>query len=141
VRVRPQVLEFGTMIAQMTGPERDFDAAIFGWTLGLGRIDDTSFFHSERMDEPYGFAGTNSPQIDRLLDTLQLIVDREEALPFWREYQRVILEEQPYTFIYFDDRLDGVNRRLRDVQMDARGEWVNIKDWWIPLEERRASRR
>lgn len=137
VGVRPQVLEFGTMIAQMTSQERDFDAAIFGWNTGIGRLDETALFHSDKAGEPYAMTGTNDPRIDHLLDTLQLVIDREDAAPFWHEYQQVILEHQPYTYIYFDDRLDGVNKRLRGVQMDARGEWINIKDWWIPAEERR----
>ena len=140
VRVRPQVVEFGTMLEQMTSAERDFDAAIFGWTYGLGSIDETALFHSSRNEEPYGFTGTNSARMDRLLDTLPLVIDREEAIPLWREYQQVILEEQPYTFVYFDERLDGISRRLRGVQMDARGEWINIKDWWIPREERGRAR-
>ena len=128
------------MIEQMTSAERDFDAAIFGWTYGLGSIDETALFHSSRNEEPYGFTGTNSARMDRLLDTLPLVIDREEAIPLWREYQQVILEEQPYTFVYFDERLDGISRRLRGVQMDARGEWINIKDWWIPREERGRAR-
>ena len=140
VRVQPQVMEFGTMIAQMSGAERDFDAAVFGWNIGF-RIDDSSFFHSERIDEPYGFAGTRNSEMDRLLDTLQLVLDRDEARPLWRQYQRLLLQEQPYTYIYFDDRLDGINRRLRGVVMDGRGEWLNIKDWWIPREERRRAER
>jgi peptide/nickel transport system substrate-binding protein len=140
VRAQPQVLEFGTMIAQMTSPERDFDAAVFGWNIGLGRIDDTSFFHSGRIDEPYAFTGTRSPRLDHLLDTLQLIVDREDARPFWRQYQEALLEEQPYTYIYFDDRLEGLNRRLQGVEMDARGEWINIHEWWIAPEDRGGQR-
>jgi peptide/nickel transport system substrate-binding protein len=136
VRVQPQVLEFGTMIAQMTSPERDFDAAVFGWNMGFGRLDEAAFFHSAKIDEPYAFSGTKSPRLDHLLDTLQLIVDREDARPFWREYQAAIVQEQPYTFIYFDDRLEGINRRLQGVRMDARGEWINVHEWWIAPEDR-----
>ena len=140
VRVQPQVLEFGTMISQMSGSERDFDAAIFAWVMDF-KLDETSFFHSERIDEPYAFAGTRNPAMDRLLDTLQLVVDREEALPLWEEYQRLVIEEQPYMYMYFQERLDGLNRRLRGVVMDARGEWINVEDWWIPREERRRAER
>ncbi len=45
--------------------------------------------------------------------------------------KHALAQEQPYTFFYFPERLDGVNRRLRGVEMDARGEWLNVKDWWI----------
>jgi peptide/nickel transport system substrate-binding protein len=77
------------------------------------------------------------PDIDRLLDDIPLVVDRSAAIPMWEEYQRLMMEEQPYTFVYFPERLDGVNMRLEDVVMDIRGEWVNIKDWRIAPENRR----
>jgi peptide/nickel transport system substrate-binding protein len=134
-RAQPQVVEFGTMIAQMTAPERDFDAAVFGWNVDFA-IDESAFFHTAKSDEPYGFSSPRNPEMDRLLDTLRLITDREAARPFWREYQRLVIEEQPYTYMYFPDRLDAINRRLRGVTMDARGEWISVREWWIPREER-----
>ena len=41
------------------------------------------------------------------------------------------MEEQPYTYFYFRDRLVGVNRRLQGVEMDVRGEWTTVRDWYI----------
>jgi len=26
------------------------------------------------------------------------------------------------------------------VEMDARGEWISVRDWWIPREEREPGR-
>jgi hypothetical protein len=46
------------------------------------------------------------------------------------------MDEQPYTFFYFPDRLDGISHRVKDVQMDARGEWLNIREWYIDPESR-----
>ena len=140
VKVQPQVMEFGTMIAQLSGEERDFDATVVGWVTEF-KLDDVDLFHSSRIDQPYAFSGTRNAQMDRLLDTLQLVVDRQAAIPLWKEYQLLLLQEQPYTYFYFPERLDGINKRVKDVTMDARGEWVNIKDWWIPREERRAAQR
>ncbi len=138
VDIRPESVEFQTLVGQITNPEdRDFDGVVMSWVPEF-KVDDTDLFHSERADQPYGWAGTHDPELDRLLDTLQLVVDRDEARPLWRAYQRELIREQPYTFFYFQDRLDGVSTRLRDVVMDARGEWVNLKDWWIPPDERRS---
>ena len=50
----------------------------------------------------------------------------------WYEGQRLLAEEQPFTFLFRPERLVGVNTRIPDVVMDIRGEWVNVKDWWIP---------
>jgi ABC-type transport system substrate-binding protein len=88
------------------------------------------------VNQPFGWSGTQDPELDRLIDTLQLVVEREGALPLWREYQHRIIKVQPYTFLYHVERLAGLNRRLQNVELDARGEWVNIKDWWIPANLR-----
>lgn len=136
VEIRPQVVEWGTLLQQINTPDvRDFDGVVMGWVTEF-KLDDTDLFHSERTDQPYAWSGTQNPEIDRLLDTLALTVDREEAIPLWAEYQRVLGEEQPYTFFYFPDRLDAVNRRVENVVMDQRGEWVSIRDWYIDPDSR-----
>ena len=48
-----------------------------------------------------------------------------------------IAAEQPYTILYFTRRLEGVHERLRNVNPDARGDWVGIRDWWILPSQRR----
>lgn len=136
VRIVPQSVEWTTLLSQLIDTEnRPFEAVILAWVTEF-RVDDNDLFHSDAADAEYGFSGTRVPEIDQLLDTLPLVTDREEARPLWERYQRLIVEHQPYTFFYYPDRLNGVNRRLRDVEMDVRGEWVNIGEWWIPPEER-----
>jgi len=131
IEAQPQVVEWGTLLQQINTPElRDFDGVVMGWSTEF-KLDDTDLFHSERIDQPFAWSGTRNPEIDRLLEALSLATDREEARRLWRDYQAVIVEEQPYTYFYFPDRLDGINRRLRDVEMDARGEWLNIEDWYL----------
>lgn len=136
VRIVPQSVEWTTLLSQLIDTEnRPFEGVILAWVTEF-RLDDTDLFHSDAADAEYGFVGTRVPEIDQLLDTLPLITDREEARPLWHRYQELIVQHQPYTFFYYPDRLTGVNRRLRDVHMDVRGDWVNIAEWWIPLEER-----
>ena len=50
------------------------------------------------------------------------------AKPLWYEYQRLLAEEQPFTFLFQPERLVGMNTRIQDVVMDIRSEWVNVKD-------------
>lgn len=136
VRIVPQSVEWTTLLSQLIDTEnRPFEAVILAWVTEF-RVDATDLFHSDAADAEYGFAGTRVPEIDRLLDTLPVVTDREEARPLWEEFQRLIVEQQPYTFFYYPDRLNGVNRRIRGVEMDVRGEWVNIGEWWVPPEER-----
>jgi len=131
IEVRQQVVEWNTLLGQIMDPEtRDFDGFVMGLSVDF-RLDDAGLFHSERSEEPLAWAGTSNRQIDRLLEELSRATDREAAMPLWAEYQKAIAREQPYTFFYFAERMSGVNERLQDVIMDARGEWVNIRNWYI----------
>lgn len=137
VEVETRILEYQTMLSTVLDPAgRDFEGVVWGWVNDF-RIDDTDLFHSRAVDGPYALSGTTNPELDALLDTLQLILDRDEARPYWHRYQRTLMEEQPYTFLYFNQRLVGLNRRLQDVEVDVRGEWVNVGSWWIPAEARK----
>ncbi len=137
VDLRLRVMELGALVDIITAPEREFEGVLISFEAEF-RLDERDLFHSEAVDGLWAFSGTADPELDRYLDTLQLIADRAEALPMWREYQERIMELQPYTYLFSAFRLDGVNERLRDVVMDARGEWANIRQWWIPPEERGA---
>jgi peptide/nickel transport system substrate-binding protein len=132
----PTGMELGTLVRQVVNSRpRDFDGWIVSWVTDV-RLDDTALFHSSSTDGPNGWSGTQRPDIDRYLDRLPLISDREEARPMWQAYQELLVDEQPSTFLYWSDRLIGVNKRIEGEVMDVRGEWGNVKDWWISPDRR-----
>lgn len=129
VRAHPQGLELGTVIGRVTDAEaRDFDALILAYETDF-RIDDAVLFHSSAKDEGLGLAGTESAKIDALIDSVPLISDRERARGVWSEYQRALVEEQPFTYLYFPDVLTGVSRSLRNVEVDERGPLRTVQRW------------
>jgi peptide/nickel transport system substrate-binding protein len=137
IQVVPTEVDVATWAQQLTDSRsRDFDGVMVGWVTDL-RLDDTGLFHSERVDGPLGWSGTQRPDIDHYLERLPLILDRQEAESMWAAYQELLVDEQPFTFLYQLDRLAGVNRRIQNVVMDVRGDWVNLKEWWIPSDQRR----
>jgi peptide/nickel transport system substrate-binding protein len=139
VAAEPRVLEWGTLLSQINNPDtREFEALIIGWVTEF-RIDDTDLFHCDKQDDPYQWVSYCDPETDRMLEALPLIMDREQARPLWTQYQRKIAHDQPYTFIYFQERLEGVGERLRNVDPDARGDWVGAKKWWVLPSARRNS--
>jgi peptide/nickel transport system substrate-binding protein len=139
VQMQPRILEWGTLLGQINNPQtRDFDALLIGWVTEF-RIDDSDLFHCDKIDEPYQWVGHCDPELDRLLEALPTTVDRDAARPLWQQYQRRVARDQPYTFLYFQERLEGVNNRLRNVNPDARGDWVGARDWYLLPTQRRGS--
>ena len=135
VELLPQVLEDGAFGPLITSEERAFDAALVTLETGF-RIDDRDLFHSEVVDGGLAFDGTMVPELDRYLDTLQLITDRDEARPVWQAYLLRQMELHPYTFLYSAFRRDGVSKRLRQAEFDTRGDWATIRHWWIAPQDR-----
>ena len=131
VDAQPQVVEWVTLLGQINDPvRRDFDGVVIGWVAEF-KLDDRDLFHSERIDQPYAWSGTQNAEMDRLLEELSRTIDRDDAKALWAEYQAVLSEEQPFTFFFFPDRLDGVNNRVMNLEMDARGEWFSVRHWYL----------
>lgn len=131
VASRPRVLEAATLISVLSDPtRRDFDAALVGWITEF-RSNDTDLFHCSRLNGQYQWSGYCDPEADSLLDILPTITDREASMPLWSRYQRKLAADQPYTFLYFAERVVGVSNRLQDAKPDVRGDFVNIAQWWL----------
>jgi len=137
VDLQPRGIDMNTLLSTIFSPERRFEGFLMTWEAEF-RLDERDLFHSQAVDGPYAFGGIQDPVLDRYLDTLQLVTDREDAVPLWAEYQLRQLEVHPYTFLYSPYRQSGVSRRLQGAVMDVRGDWQNIREWWIAPEDRRA---
>jgi hypothetical protein len=55
----------------------------------------------------------------------------------FRSAQQLIRNDHPYTWMYYIYQLVGINQRLQNVLVDARGPLLNMEDWWIAADQRR----
>jgi len=136
IDVRTRVQESQSLGANITSPERSFDAFVLGWQTEFN-LDDRPLFSCSAIDGPYQWAGYCNPRVDEILNVVTVDGNRSRTLPLWHEYQEILQTEQPYTFLYYDVRANGVRDRVRDVRMDIRGDLINVKDWWVASDQRR----
>jgi peptide/nickel transport system substrate-binding protein len=136
VEARLNVQEAQSLRADITSGERRFDAFVLGWQADF-RLDDRILFACSQIDGPFQWASYCNPRVDEILDQVTHIEDRSKALPLWHEYQEIMQWEQPYTFLYYEVRPNGVRDRVRDVEMDIRGLFINVREWWIAPDDRR----
>jgi peptide/nickel transport system substrate-binding protein len=96
-------LELSAFLARVYGPEREFDAAVLGLSgdPGLGHLGPLA-----------KLAGMTAP------------ADGAAA-------QRFFADSVPVAFLYHARGLQGMNRRVRGVTMDLRGELPTVHDWWV----------
>ena len=126
--------EVTTLFADITDPERRFDAALLGWS-GDFRIDLHDTFHSDALGGPYQFASYANPETDSLMDRAELELERDRAIPLWHRVQEILLDEQPWTLIYYQTDAFLARDRVRGMEMDIRGALVSLPRWWIDAGE------
>lgn len=139
VQVRIQPTEYGTLVGDLTGAARAFDAVLMGWESDF-RIDLRGLFHSAELENPFQFAGYRNARVDSLIDRSAAEPDRDTARPLFAEIQQRVRDDQPWTFLYYYPDLYLRNERLRAVRMDIRGALVGVTDWWLAPESPAPSR-
>lgn len=129
VEARPRLLEWQSVLASHRG--REFDAVLTNWVLDNFRVDPRPLFHGSQV-AVQGSANRSSyanPKADSLLDLGARTTDEARAAEVWAEFGRVLQADQPVTFLFWQDELAGVSRRLANVKMDARGELATLPRW------------
>jgi len=133
VRLVPRPVDFSTMISNVTSPQRNFDGALMGWENDI-RINLTDLFHSSAIGSPYQFASYANPAVDSVIDAAARTLDRNAARPLYSRLQRLIRDDQPWTFLYYYSDLNTASEQLQDVRMDIRGTFVNASRWWLKTD-------
>lgn len=128
VKVVTRPTDFNTMIGDVTSPDRKFDAVLMGWESDF-RLVVHDMFHSKAINNPFQFASYRNAEVDQLLDQLDTTTQRTAALPMWRRLQTIIRDEEPWTFLYYFADLSVARDRLKGVEMDIRGSFVNLPKW------------
>ncbi|HEV2131158.1 MAG TPA: ABC transporter substrate-binding protein [Longimicrobiaceae bacterium] len=129
--VRLQQLEFNTFFDRLL--RKNFEAALGGWGVELSP-NLTGFWGK---DAPFNIVGYENPEATALMEQALAQPTRERALPFWQAAAERIVADQPYTWLYFHDRVSAVNERLRGMRIDSYSAFQNAWEWWIPADRQR----
>lgn len=126
-----QIREFNSLQQNLTSG--DFQAILAGWSVGLS--PDLSALWMP--DSPFNYTRYNSPELVSLIQRALQQPTYEASVPFWREAATRIVQDRPYTWLYFMDSVDGLNNRLKGTVVDTYGPYQNVWEWWIPEAQRR----
>jgi peptide/nickel transport system substrate-binding protein len=129
VQVDPVVREQGALIPLVIGADRRFDAVIIGWARDVP-LNDLDLWACDQVGQPFQFTSYCNPELDVVLDSIPLVADRERLRSLIGRYHELIVADQPYTFLYYLDRVDLSRSRVYGTDMDSRGDWVNVSRWW-----------
>ena len=128
VVVKLRVMEWQAFLNMVVFPHK-FDAVLLGW--GLSSTPDPYLFWHTDSDKKGGFnlVGYNNPKMDKMIDKSQSMIDREELAKLWQEMFKVIVEDNPYLFLYIPNSITTVNKNIKNVEPSLSGIWHNHILW------------
>jgi peptide/nickel transport system substrate-binding protein len=136
IQVTTEFLDTPTFIARLI--EGDFDAFILGWSV-KDRIDPTMVWNSDPEKGKFNLVSYRNSRVDSMIDMGLLTLDRRETKKIWAEFQRIIAEEIPNTFLFYPKEISAANRRVKGIEEDdARFILANLDYYWIPGDLRTA---
>jgi peptide/nickel transport system substrate-binding protein len=85
---------------------RRFDMVMYAWISAPENVPRSTLHSSEIPHEANGFAGQNAPglknaEMDRLIDALEIELDRDKRAALWAALQRLYATELPSLPLYF----------------------------------------
>lgn len=126
-------LEFTVLIDKMT--KHDFQAAFGGW--GTGTDPDTSDnIWGSGQERNYG--EYSNPEVDRLFAAGRREFDPEKRAEIYRQIHTILYEDQPYTWLFFQNAYYGFNKSLRGYKFSPRGPYhysPGFSSIWKPIEQ------
>jgi peptide/nickel transport system substrate-binding protein len=110
----------------------DVDAWYGGWNVAT-KIDEKPTWHSaSRGRDGFNWGSYVNPRVDEIIDQARVMTDFDAAKPLWREFERIVHEDQPYTFVAEPMQLNFYRREIRNVKSTAApGPYANLEEWWL----------
>lgn len=128
VLLEPKPTEWAVMLDLLR--QRDFDAITLGWTSGV-EIDIYQMFHSSQIEGGGdNFVSYRNPELDALIEKARSTVDEATRMPLWQACERILYDDQPYTFLMRRQSLLFVDRRIRNIEVTRLG--LNLGS--VPVE-------
>jgi peptide/nickel transport system substrate-binding protein len=140
ILLQPRPTEWSVMLDLLN--RKDFDAITLAWTSGV-ETDIFQMFHSSQtVSGGDNFIHYRNPELDRAIEAARSEVDEAKRMGLWRQAERILYEDQAYTFLMRRQTLAFIDRRIENLQQTQLG--LNLSaipvEIFVPLAQQRYGR-
>ncbi|MGB9616860.1 MAG: ABC transporter substrate-binding protein, partial [Desulfomonilaceae bacterium] len=131
VKVNIRVIEWAAFLKNFIN-KRNFEACLLGWGIGIDPSQIDIWDSRKTSEKELNFISYQNPEVDRLLELGASTYDREERKKYYDEFQEIIAEDQPYTFLFVQDSLPIISSRFHGIVPAAIGISYDFIKWYVP---------
>ena len=136
IDVKIRILEWAAFINDFISKRR-FEAVILGWTIPLDPDAYDVWHSSKTAPEELNFISYKNPEVDALLEKARSTFEQKLRKKYYDRFQEILVEDQPYTFLYVPDELVIISKRFRGIEPAPIGLSHNFIKWYVPKDEQK----
>jgi peptide/nickel transport system substrate-binding protein len=115
---------------------RKFDVVILGWSMSVTEPDAYQVWHStQAANRGSNHVSYKNARVDQILEQYRREFDAQKRIELYREFQQILSDEQPYTFLFVGKSVAAVQRRFSGIEVFPGG--IRPIDWWAPKAAQR----
>jgi peptide/nickel transport system substrate-binding protein len=113
-----------------------FDAVILGWSMPVREPDEYQVWHSSQaVNKGSNAISFKNSRVDKILEEYRREFNPKKRIEMYKEFQEILNDEQPYTFLFSRKAMTAVQRRFHGVEILAAG--LRPLEWWVPAAQRK----
>lgn len=125
-----QALEWSSFLEATSAEEPDWDMFIGTWRATIEPHIMYTIWAEENIPQLNSVAYVNK-EVAALFEEAGATYDTEFRKQKYQEIQRIIAEESPYIFLFYNKAWSGQNNRIQGIEPTALGIGWNFEDWYI----------
>ncbi len=86
---------------------------------------------SDFAKHTFNSSAFQNSELDIIISELNHPLPEERKLLLWKNYQKILHGEQPRTFLYYYDELEGFNSHIHNADVNLISSLYNAYDWTI----------
>jgi peptide/nickel transport system substrate-binding protein len=108
--------------------QKKYDAWIAGFSVPL-QMQLDEMWGSDLTQSPFNLVSFQNKRVDDILKGAKLVQKETDHAAAWKEFQVILSNEQPCTFLYWMNGLVAVNRRIKDTDIGILGTLHHAWEW------------
>ena len=118
--------------------KHQYDAFFGAWVLGDGPSDPYQIFHSSQsIDEGSNYVSYNNPESDKIIEQLRIEFDPAKRQELITQWQQIIYDDQPYTFLWSEVGKYATSDRYRNTRWYSHSYPHKSNEWWSSAADRK----
>ena len=118
--------------------KKNYDATYGTWLLSISPDDPYTIWHSSQASgEGANYVNFINTESDQLIEQYRSEFDESKRIEILKKWQKLIYDEQPYTFLWSTKGRYIYNDRFKNVRWYCKSPCPNYNEWWVPKDKQK----